>query len=150
MKEEQRSERFGGKENFKGFRNVSSHWFISCETVGFKSDSPSRSGADAAGHCTAACIFGVHRDTVLFALSQSVLNALFDLALICFASGYALHVHRAAWYFLTAIFHVNLVATAVVRQISRFVLSVTKVLHFYLTWYLVWSLKGIQDDIRFF
>lgn len=125
-------------------------WFISSEITGFKSGLeclPSGSGADAAGHCTAACILSIHGDAVLLPLSQSALNALFDLALVRLAGGDALHAHRTAWHFLTAVFHVDLVAAAVIRQIGRLVFTVAEILYFYLTWHLVRSLKQFKKSL---
>lgn len=125
-------------------------WFISFEITGFKSGPeclPSGSGADAAGHCTAACIFGIHGDAILLTLSQSVLNALFDLALVRLAGGDALHVHRATWHFLTAIFHVDLVAAAVVRQIGRLVFTVAEILHLYLARHLIRPLEQLKKSL---
>jgi len=101
---------------------------------------PSGSGADAAGHCTAACILGIHCDAIFLALSQGVLYALFDLALVCFAGGDTLYTHWATWHFLAAIFYVDLVAAAVVRQIGRFVFAVTEILQLHSAWNLIRSL----------
>lgn len=103
--------------------------------------SPSGSGTDAASYSTATRILSIYSDTVLLTLSQSVLNALFNLALIRLAGGDALHVHRTAWHFLAAVFHVDLVAAAVVRKIGGLVLSVTEILNFHSARHLIWSLR---------
>lgn len=137
--------------SFNVFRSISLLlWFIFSEITGFKSGLeclPSGSGTDAAGHCTAACILGIHGDAVLLTLSQSALNALFDLALVRFAGGDALHAHRAAWHFFAAVFHVDLVTAAVIRQIGRFVFTVAEVLHLYPARHLIRSLKQFKESL---
>lgn len=112
-------------------------------------NSPSRSGSYTTSHRATACIFGIHGDAILFALSQSVLNTLFDLAFLGFSGGHALHEYWASRHLFIPIFYVDFVTAAIIGQVSRLVLPIPEILNFNPTRHLIRTLdRRKAEDLK--